>query len=103
MSSISEILTSAQTLGLSSEAVERLVEQELKLIKDKAEREERNAERELKKLELETGEAEKVRDEAEKVRKHELELAQIRSTQNVSSTCKNPNSMLPATTDLSGP
>ena len=103
MSSISEILTSAQTLGLSSEAVERLVEQELKLIKDKAEREERNAERELKKLELETGEAEKVCDEAEKVRKHELELAQIRSTQNVSPTSRNPNPMLPVYEGLKMP
>ena len=103
MSSISEILALAQSLGLSPEAVERLVDQELRLIKDKAEREDRNADRELKKLELETGEAEKVREEAEKVRKHELELAQIRSTQDVSSTSRNPSSMLPVYEGLKMP
>ena len=45
MSSISNIMDKAQSLGMSPEAVERLVEQELKLQKDNSDRDARNADR----------------------------------------------------------
>ncbi|KAK4289673.1 hypothetical protein Pmani_002911 [Petrolisthes manimaculis] len=92
MSSISEIMKTAQLLGMSPEVIEKLVQQEIYLQKDKAEREERCAEGEQRKLELkqkqlEVGqrshecdltEAEKVRIEAEKARV-ELRLAELHS------------------------
>ena len=110
MSSISNIMDKAQSLGMSPEAVERLVEQELKLQKDNSDRDARNADRtermliaefkekESARVEAENAraeahaEAEKVRAEAEKVRAHEIQMAQLRAStgSSASTTSSNP-------------
>ncbi|KAK4324766.1 hypothetical protein Pmani_004606 [Petrolisthes manimaculis] len=86
-------MKTAHSLGMSPEAIEKLVQQEICLQKDKAEREERYAERDQRKLELEQeqlvvgqrrhesdhAEAEKARVEAAEVRAHELRLAELHS------------------------
>ncbi|KAK4309527.1 hypothetical protein Pmani_018837 [Petrolisthes manimaculis] len=86
-------MKTAHSLGMSPEAIEKLVQQEICLQKDKAEIEERYAEKEQRKLELEQeqlvvgqrrhesdhAEAEKARVEAAEVRAHELRLAELHS------------------------
>ncbi|XP_042856047.1 uncharacterized protein LOC122242739 [Penaeus japonicus] len=68
MKSITDIMKEAQSLGLSADAIERLLDYE----RARDEREERAAEREMKKYELEL-------EEADKRRSHELAMAHLPS------------------------
>ena len=84
MSDLTEIIRRGTELGMSPDTVVKLIEEEQRLIRDKADREERAArdkadreeraaEREFKKLEMEI-------IEADKRRAHELTLADKRSS-----------------------
>ena len=58
MSSVADIMKRGQSLGMSPEAVERLVNQELKLQKDNSDRDTRNADRTERMLMVEIKEKE---------------------------------------------
>ena len=72
-----------QSLGYSPEDIDKLIEREDRLEKEKYEREQRNVEREQKRFELELAGREKERlflvAEKEKDRQHELALAQLKA------------------------
>jgi len=60
----------AQALGMNPEQISKLIQEEQKSAKEKADREERAAERELKKCQLQS--------EERKQREHEKSMAELR-------------------------
>ncbi|XP_069990681.1 uncharacterized protein [Penaeus vannamei] len=70
MSYIVDIMKEAQALGMDSEQVSKLIQEEQKSAKEKADREERAAERELKRCQLQS-------EEADKQRAHDKSMAEL--------------------------
>ncbi|XP_069992741.1 uncharacterized protein [Penaeus vannamei] len=71
MSYIVDIMKEAQALGMDSEQVSKLIQEDQKSAKEKADREERAAERELKRCQLQS-------EEADKQRAHDKSMAELR-------------------------